>query len=273
MGVDMDVFRYYKGLLGVVMGLWVMSGVLFGQALRHDLDDTGGFVHLTPGTIRTTNGCADFSVSVVLTVTDARVFGLRFYFDQANLELVGVTPGTHASLHLMPDSLDSDTLYLDGFFDPNFPAGSVTVATLHLRAISPSDATALIGFLDGQGFSGDAGGAQPISFSGDTTTVLVEGTAPQRPGNVIIVTLPYPHHADSVRIQWNPVYQDLTGDSVRHPLYSVYCWDVKNDTTFFVTETLDTFIYHDYVKETFFPGDPGTVNAAIYWVTACKTQP
>jgi hypothetical protein len=255
--------------------LLALAGFGFAEPpLHRDLDDTGGFVHVAPGIVRTTNGCSQFSLSVVLTATDARVFGLRFYFDQSNLELLSVTSGADTTLSLAPALLQSDTLHLDGFFHPNFPAGSVTVAVITAKAVSPGDANTVIGFLDGRGFSGQSDDAEVIIFSGDTSNVLIEGSAPLPPAGVVI--LPFrspPDHADSVGIYWHPVTRDIDGGTVLNPLYTVYCRDIKHDTTFAVGETSDTLVYNNFISHTYMPGDTGVVNIGMYWITACRTRP
>jgi hypothetical protein len=210
-------------------------------------------------------------VSVVATLTDARVFDLVFVFDQANLNLLGVTPGSDSRLHLLPFDLAADTLRVDGFFHPNFPAGSVTLATLRCKAISSADATALIGFVHGQGFSGTSEAPQPIQISGDTCTVFVDGTPPRAPDSLIIISLPNPYQADSVRLQWRHVTRDLYGNPVTNPRYTVYLHDVLNNADFTIASLLDTFIYDEFVHITF--PETTVVNIGVYEVRACKTQP
>jgi hypothetical protein len=221
--------------------------------------------------VHTNNGCSEFTVSIVATLTDARVFGLRFSFDQTNLELISVTPGADSRLHLMPTDLAADTLHLDGFFHPNFPAGSVTLATLRCKAISPGDVTALIGYLNGSGFSGTADAPQPIQLSGDTSTVIVDGTPPRPPDNLVIQLLPYPSNDDSVKLLWHKVTRDMAGNVVTNPLYTVYLHDGINHTDYTVATIPDTFIFDEFVHITF----PCTtvVNIGTYEVRACKTQP
>jgi hypothetical protein len=264
--------RLLVGCLAVIAT--TLSTAEVGAADR-GLDDTGGFVNLSPGLVQTTNGCSEFSVQIVITVTDARVFGLRFYFDAANLQKTSVVPGSDARLHLMPDTLIADTLMLDGFFHPNFPAGSVTIATLNVRAISPDDTVSLIGFTEGQGFSGSGEAPEPIIFSGDSTIIMIEGSVPLAPQGLIIVPFPPAQvgQTDSLRIQWKRVRRDVDGGLVTNPLYTVFFWDVKKDTSFIITTTYDTFLYNDYIRHSYDPGDTGSVHIGQYWVTACKTQP
>ena len=242
-----------------------------GQHGTLGLDDTGGFIHLSPGVIHTNNGCSQFSVSVVATLTDARVFGLRFSFDRSNLDLLSVTPGNDPRLHLLPTDLDADTLRMDGFFHPNFTAGSITLATLTIQAIAPFDTMTSIGFAQGSGFSGTSDAPQPIVLGGDTATVIIDGTAPRAPDSLIIITLPYPAHDDSIRLQWCRVTRDLAGNAVTHPQYTVYLHDVIHDTTLTIATLPDTFLFDQFVHITF----PCTtvVNIGIYDVRACKTQP
>jgi hypothetical protein len=235
------------------------------------LDETGGFIHIAPGVIHTNNGCTQFVVTIRATLTDARVFGLKFSFNQADLELLSAVPGEDPRLHVLPTQLAADTLRIDGFFHPNFPAGTVTVATLTIHAIAPADVTTLIGFLDGQGYSGDADHPQLIMLSGDTATVFVDGTAPRAPDSLIIIPLPYPAHDDSIRLQWKRVTLDLHGNPVINPLYHVSLHDVLNSTDYLVATLLDTFIYDDFVQITF-PCST-VVNIGLYEVRACKTTP
>jgi hypothetical protein len=260
--------------LGICTALSSVAADPSSTALRpagNGLDDTGGFIHLTPGVIQTNNGCSEFSVSIVATLTDARVFGLSFAFDQSNLELLSVTPGSDPRLNLLPTQLSANTLRVDGFFHPNFPAGAVTLATLTVKAIAPFDTTTAIGFVNGNGFSGTTDTPQPIMLSGDTATVIVDGTPPRPPDSLIIITLPYPAHDDSVRLQWRRVTQDIHGHPVNHPQYTIYLHDVLNDTSLALATLPDTFLYDEFIHITF----PCTtvVNIGVYEVRACKTQP
>jgi hypothetical protein len=102
--------------------------------------------------------------------------------------------------------------------------------------------------------------------------VNIEGTLPRPPDSVVIITQPYPAHDDSVLVLWRRVMHDVDGDTVIHPLYTVYLNDVRRDTTFVATTTYDTIYWCRYVAHEYWPGDL-TVNAAIIRVTACKTQP
>ncbi len=278
----MSYFRTMRCCVYVIVSLWIC---FFTLAFARDrssesapnghgrLDDTGGFIHLSPGVVHTNNGCSEFSVSIIATLTDARVFGLRFVFDQANLDLLSLVPGTDPRLHLLPTQLAADTLRVDGFFHPNFPAGSVTLATLNLKAISAADTTTIIGFVGGQGYSGTSDYPQPIQFGGDTATIIIDGTPPRAPDSLIIVTLPYPAHDDSVRLQWRHVHWDVHGNPVVNPLYTVHLHDVLNHADYTLATLLDTFLYDQFVHITFPFPDTTVVNVGTYEVRACKTQP
>ncbi len=242
---------------------------------RAGLDDTGGFIHLMPS-VQTALACSEITVAIRGTFTNARVFGLRFYFETARLDLLSVTPGAAPSLHILPESLVVDTLNLDGYFHPNF-SGTTTLATLHLY-VKPvaHDETALIGFFFGQGFSGPAEWPEPIDFSGDTATIFIEGTPPLPPSHLLIT----PMDGDSVRLQWHPVYYDADGDTVINPRYVLFLTDVKNmpADTDSVCTTMDTTLYNDFVKYTFdpdsaLPYDSIVVNQGVYQVRSRKTQP
>ena len=109
------------------------------------LDDTAGFIHLTPNPFSTL--CeTPFSITLIATLTDARVFELRFLFDQDYLQLLSVTPGSETRLHILPEQVSGDTLWLDGFFHPNF-TGTTALATLTFYSLLiPDDDTTRIGF-------------------------------------------------------------------------------------------------------------------------------
>ncbi len=247
---------------------FILSNRTYAQS---PLDDTGGFISLSPGVVHTNNGCSEFNVSVHATLTDARVFGLVFAFDQANLELLAVTPGPDTTLHLLPYTLAADTLRLDGFFHPNFPAGTVTLATLRCRAIAPNDVNTLIGFISGQGYGHTADNPEAIIFTGDTSTVMIDGTAPRAPEGLIIVTPPFPAHDDSVRLQWLAVTEDLNGQPVVNPLYTVYLHDLLNNLDFTLGTTTDTFFWDGYIYNTRL--ETPVVNIGLYEVRACKPAP
>jgi hypothetical protein len=252
------------------------SGALGGE--RTPLDDTGGFIHLSPGLVRTTNGCSEFDVFVQATLTDARVFGLKLWFDEARLELISVIPGSHAALNLMPHYLTDDTLHLDGFFHPNFAAGQVVLAVLRVRAISPDDDAALIGFLYGQGYGGTPAEPELIVLDGDTSFIDIEGTMPLAPESLVIKRLDWPAYDDSVLLSWKPVRRDIDGDPVLSPLYKIFFENIVTDTIVEIGSTLDTFYYDDAIKtganliqyDTL--GNPtDTSNHGIYFIRSCKT--
>jgi hypothetical protein len=266
------VRSFSSGMFGLL--LLFRTSLAAGQLPSERLDDTGGYIHLSPGIVHTTNGCSQFTVTIRATLTNARVFDLCFFFDAPNLALVAVTPGSEASLHLLPYQLENDTLRLDGFFHPNYSAGSVIVAQLTCRAIAPLDTMTQIGFIRGQGFSGSPENPEPIIFSGDTTTIFIDGTPPLPPASVIIIPFHTPPPLnDSVGVFWRPVQFDLHGHPVSEPLYTIHFSDVLNDTSFVLGATTDTFFYHNYITRSFMPGDTGVVNVGLYWIQACKTRP
>jgi hypothetical protein len=230
-----------------------------------------GSIHLTPSIIHTNNGCSEFSVAISAGFCDARNFDLSFGFDQSSLELLSVTPGSDTTLHLLPELLGGNVLHLDGFFHPNKSTGLMTLATLTCRAIAPADITTQIPFVSGQGYSGTADNPVPIDFSGDTATVVIDGTLPLAPDSLVIITLPYPSTSDSVRLQWRRVRRDMHGNPVVNPLYHVYLHDVINDADYTVASLLDTFIYDEFVHITF--PETTVVNIGLYEVRACKTSP
>lgn len=231
------------------------------------LDDTAGFVHLAPNPV---NGfaCDEFTVNVQLTATNARVFELRFILDTANYTLISITAGAHPSLNLMPHLIDGDTLYLDGFFHPNFTGTSV-IANLQLIANNlVGDQVTMLGFLDGQGYSGTGDAPEPMIILGDSTNVNLEGTLPLPPDSLIIT----PVLDDSVRLQWKSVHYDTDGDTVINPQYMVEFEDVLNNQGIYtnIGTTFDTFFYHDFIMFEFDPGDTGTVNVGTYRIRATK---
>jgi hypothetical protein len=239
------------------------------------VDDTGGFIHLTPSVQRVLT-TSNTTVAIHATLTDARVFGLRFYFDSARLQLTSVAPGADTTLHIPGYQLTGDTLNLDGFFHPNF-SGNTTIATLNLHVLPVAhDDTAHIGLFFGQGYSGTGDAPQPIDFTGDTATIFIEATPPLPPTHLVI----RPIDGDSVKMIWRPVRFDLDGDAVINPRYVIYLTDVINapNDTDSIGTTFDTTFFDDFIKYTFnadsaAPYDSIIVNNAIYQVRARKTQP
>lgn len=234
------------------------------------LDDTAGFIHLSPNPIYALCG-TPFSVGLIATLTDARVFGLRFFLDQDFLQLLTVTPGPDTSLHILPEQILGDTLCLDGFFHPNF-TGTTTLATLTLYPLLiRADDTTEIRFLDGRGYSGSSESPEIILLSGDTTTVFIHCPPPQAPSELIII----PIDADSVCLRWHPIFYDVDGDTVINPLYVIYRTDqlILPTTLDSIGATMDTFFYDDYIQISH-PSPPDTVrtsNATTYEVRARKT--
>ncbi len=242
--------------------------------IRNPLDDTGGFIHFVPSLTHVL-ACDTFQIALTGTFTDARVWSLDLLFDNPPLVLLSVIPGPHTSLHVMPHLLDGDTLFIDGFFHPNF-SGNTTLATLVMTTIlPPADDTGRVGFMTGEGFSGTSDDPEPIQISGDTSYVFIEATPPEIPSQVIIDVLPYATHDDSILVMWRRVFYDVDGDTLINPLYRVFLTDVLNSDldTVLVGVTPDTFYYSTYVQNTFQPGDTGVVNVGVFQVRARKTQP
>lgn len=264
-----------------LLGMTLIPFLTANAQPEPQLDDwTAGFIHLAPSVIQTTNGCSQFQVHVIASVTDAAVFSLKFFFDSANLELLNITPASDTALHLMPAAIVADSLWLDGFFEPNRTGPNVHIATITARAISPDDAVSRVGFLSGIGYSGSASDIDTILFSGDSTTVLVEGTPALSPERLIIQTLSPPYNADSVLLRWRPVTHDVDGAIVTNPLYQVYFRNILTDSVFHVGSTFDTFYYHDAIQTGIHVirydslGVPiDTSNVGIYFLQSCKTQP
>lgn len=233
------------------------------------LDDTAAFIHLAPGNIFSFT-CDGFDVAVQMTATDARVFDLRFIHDSDSFVLTGVTPGLHADLHVLPHYVGGDTIIVDGFFDPNF-TGSTVIVTLHFEPLNElGDQTTLVGFLDGQGFSGTGEAPEPMVMAGDSSTVVLEGTPPLPPDSVIII----PMQDDSVGLHWKPVILDEDNDPVVNPGYLIEFEDVINNGGIYdsIGFTTDTFFYHDFIIFEFDPGDSGVVNIGTYRIRALKCQ-
>jgi hypothetical protein len=261
-----------------VVGLLYFSMTLFAQDRKggSPLDDTAGFIHLSPS-FQSQLAYNPFNIVMQATVTDARVFSTRLYYDHLNYELLSVMPGPFVSLHVLPQDTVADTIKVDGFFHPNF-TGTTTIATLTLlkRTLVDDDLT-IVGFIDGQGYSGTADLPGPIELDGDTAYVDLEGTPPLPPTELILTLqyIPASGVVDSVLLQWNRVFYDLEGDTIINPLYIIGLEDVLNDPGEHdsVGSTSDTFYYHDFVKYYYFPFDSGVVNVGSYQITTKRTQP
>lgn len=239
-------------------------------AQRSPLDDTAAFIHLAPSNVFALT-CNGFDVNVQMTATNARVFDLRFVFDGDNYALTSVTPGGLGSLHLLPHLVDGDTIAIDGFFHPNF-TGSTLIANLHFEPVNPvGDQVTIVGFLDGQGFSGTGEAPEVIHINGDTTIANLEGTPPLPPDSLIIV----PVLDDSVCLHWKAVTLDEDNDPVVNPWYLVEFEDVINNQGIYdsIGVTQDTFFYHDFIIYEFDPGDTGVVNIGTYQIRALKCEP
>lgn len=256
-------------VLVTVCAVFVLSGAkLFAQF--DPLDDTAAFIHLVPNPV-TGYTCEEVDVNVHMVATDARVFDLQFVFDSDNFMVAGVTPGTHADLNVMPYLVEADTITIDGFFHPNF-TGSTVIATMHFMALNElGDQSTLVGFLVGQGFSGDSDNPEAMLISGDSTTINLEGTPPLAPESLIINNM----MDDSVLLRWRPVDLDVDSDPVFNPWYMVEFEDVLNNegTYSSIGSTQDTFFYHDFIIYDFDPGDTGTVNVGTYRIKALKCEP
>ncbi len=251
----------------------VCAVIVFGTAQvfsqRNPLDDTAAFIHLAPNPV-TAFTCEDFDINIQLTGTNVRVCELRFVFDAANYTPTSISAGLHPNLHVLPFYIEGDTLWVDAFFHPNF-TGSTVVATLHFTPVNlVGNQTTMVGFLDGQGFSGTGEHPEPMIIVGDSTGVVLDGSATLPPESLIIV----PMQDDSICLHWNPVRFDLDGDPVVNPTYFVEFEDTWNNTGVYTTvgTTMDTFFYDDYILYEFNPGDSGTVNAGVYRIRALKCQ-
>lgn len=274
---------------GIGLGLLLTAGLIIGVWIsvaaqpRIPLDDTTVvFINVAPNLVHTTNGCAQFSVSVHATLTNARVFHLAFCFDQTKLALLNVMPAADPGLNLLPHNLAANVLTVDGFFHPNRTGVNILLFTITGKAIAAADAMTDIGFISGVGFGGGYEQPDTLLFSGDTTTVLIEGTPPRPPAEVVIhpfISLPG-SVADSVGVYWRPVVLDMDGGPVINPLYRVLLNDVLNGTMYDLGMTPDTFFYNDFIVNTFAlqdsiaPIDTSiVVNVGVYEIRACKTQP
>ncbi len=253
----------------LVCAVFVFAGVkLFAQ--RGPLDDTAAFIHLAPNPVSGL-ACNDFAISIQMTGTNARVFDLRFVFDAAGYTVTSVVQGPHPALHVLPHLVEGDTLSIDGFFHPNF-TGTTVIATVYFSAVNQSiDQSTIVGFLDGQGFSGTGEAPEPINMSGDSTVVNLEGSVPLPPDSVTIVSI----LADSVRVTWTKVTTDVDAGPVVSPWYLVEFEDVLNNqgVYFPIGATQDTFFYHDFIIFSFDPYDSGTVNVGTYRIKALKCEP
>ncbi len=263
--VKLSIPRFLRINYCVCVVFILASARLFAQS--NPLDDTAAFIHLAPNPVHGF-ACDEFTVNVQMTATNARVIDLRFVFSSADFALTGVTEGGHASLNLMPHLVENDTLSLDGFFHPNF-TGTTVIATLHFMANNlVGDQLTMVGFIDGQGFSGTGEAPDPMIILGDTTNVVLEGTLPLPPDSLIII----PILADSVCLRWHAVHYDTDGDTVINPQYLVEFEDVLNNQGVYnpIGTTFDTFFYHDFIIYEFDPGDTGTVNVGTYRIRATK---
>lgn len=271
--VDWNRSKFGKYFFKLRKFTWVCAVLLFWGAnifaQRNPLDDTAAFINLSPGNISAFT-CEGFDVNIQMTATNARVFDLRFIHDSDNFALTGVTPGGLASMHVLPHYVGGDTIAIDGFFHPNF-TGTTLVATLHFVPIDVvGDQTTLVGFLDGQGFSGTGEAPEPMVITGDSSSVSLEGTPPLPPDSLVIV----PMMDDSVCLHWSPVTLDEDNDPVVNPGYLVEFEDVINNQGVYdsIGFTLDTFFYHDFIIYEFDPGDTGVVNLGTYRIRALKCQ-
>ena len=115
------------------------------DARRHlniSLDNTNAVISV-PDSIHAVI-CTPFNLVVRGTFTDARNFDLHFYFPASEFTLLSVTAGSDPNLHILPYQITGDSLYVDGFWHPNF-TGTDTLFTLHIYpAITLSDSIAYI---------------------------------------------------------------------------------------------------------------------------------
>jgi hypothetical protein len=236
------------------------------------LDDTFGTVTLAPDTIHVL-ACTPLSITVNVALTDARVFDLQLAFDPARLQFLSAISGSDPSLHLMPPGVSGGNLVLDGFFHPNF-TGVAALATLsfYVNPVTEDDTT-IVRFAAGQGYSGTESSPIPIQFTGDSTVVLIEGTPPNPPAELLITYLNYPANDDSVLLRWHPVFFDVDEDTLINPIYVIYRENVIVNPGVFdsIGATPDTFFYDD---EIIFNAGPGPVfHDSNLKVVSRKTQP
>lgn len=256
----------------IVMTLLVMAAIAFARP--GSLDDTIGIANLEPDTVDQL-ACQPIYVDVELTLTDARNFTLRFDFDPTLIQLTAVIPGSHPDIHILPHNISGNVITVDGFFNPNF-TGTTTGFTFCFQSFLLPDTSTTVHWLSGQGFSGTYDNAVPISFSGDSALIQIEGTPPLAPDSLVIRRLAVPAYNDSIEVLWTPTYYDLLGDTVINPLYVVYREDVINNPGVFdsVGATSDTFYYSPFIQLNFNPPyDSLVVNDANFQVRARKTQP
>lgn len=274
MNLDCNTTSFYQKLVGLralllaTAVLFLFSVKLFAQ--RNPLDDTAAFIHLAPSTIDAFT-CEGYTINVQMTGTDVRVFDLRFVFDASDFNLVSVVPGPNPNLHVLPHLVDGDTIAIDGFFHPNF-TGTTLIASLTFAPVNVvGDQNTILGFIDGQGFSGTGEVPEVIAMNGDTSTISLEGTKPLPPDTTTI----FPYYIDSVRVSWTPVTLDEDNDPIINPWYLIEFEDVKNTEGVInpIGTTQDTFFHHDYVMFSFNPGDTSTVNIGRYQVRALRCEP
>ena len=254
--------------------LIILLFVPAGFSQRLPLDDTFGVINLDPDSSHVL-ACTQVTLTLDITVTDARVFDLHFGFDPARLQILSVTPGSEPTLNVLPPLISGSSITLDAFFHPNF-TGTTTLATIDCY-VNPvlDDDTTTVYFDYGEGYSGTADVPEPINFSGDSAVIYIEGTPPLPPGELLISPLAYPAHDDSILLRWHPVFYDFDGDTLINQLYVVYREDVINNMGTYdsVFATPDTFYYDDFLIFSFDPGDTGSVNVATFKVHTRKTQP
>ncbi len=259
-------------LIGLVSLAFILLFSLAAQS--QPLDDTFGTVDLDPDSSHVL-ACTQVSLTLDISVTDARVFDLHIGFDPARLQYVSAVNGLEPTLNVMPLSVVGDEITVDAFFHPNF-TGATNVITLTFY-VNPTigDDTTVVRFDFGQGYSGTADNPEPIQWSGDSAIIYIEGTPPEPPSEVLLVRQPYPSTDDSIEVIWNPVFYDLDGDTLINPLYVVFREDIINTPYVYdsIGATYDTFFYDNYINLTFQPGDTGIVNAATIKVLTRKTQP
>ena len=258
-----------------VMFMACLPSLLRAQpTLRDPLDDTFGIVNLDPDSSLVL-ACTQMTVTLDVSLTDARVFDLHLIYDPVRLQLISAVAGTEPTLHVLPVNVVGNQITVDAFLHPNF-TGTTNVLTFTFY-VNPTigDDTTVVSFDYGQGYSGTEDSPVPIQFSGDSAIIYIEGTLPLPPSELLISRLAYPAHDDSILLRWHPVFYDFDGDTLINQIYIIYREDIKNTPYVYdsVGATSDTFFYDDFLNFTFSPGDTGVVNAATFKVHTRKTQP
>jgi hypothetical protein len=252
----------------VLIFLTLSLPAAFGQPV----DDTSGIVNLDPDSTRVL-ACTQVSLTLHISVTDARVFDLHMLIDPARLQLLSLTNGPEPTMHIMPPLLSGSNLTVDGFFEPNL-TGTTLVATITFY-VNPTvgDDTTTVYFDYGQGYSGTAESPVPILFTGDSAVIYIEGTPPLPPSNLLLIRQPYPTQAVSIEAVWNPVYYDMDGDTLINPLYVIYREHPVSAPGILdsIGATADTFFWDFSIATN--PDPVSVQNTSTLQVHTRKTQP